>query len=64
MVEIISGRFVLDVTNKIKQSQAPPTAWSKMCIRTVKKKNGSINDLKSCSGAFISSTVSLIFENS
>ena len=34
-------RFVLDMSNKIKHSHASPSTWSKMWVRTIKKKNGS-----------------------
>ena len=37
--------------------------WNKMWVRTIKKKNVSINDLNSYRGVFIGSIVSLIFEN-
>ena len=47
---------------KIKHSQTPPTMWNKMWVRTIKKKNGSIIDLKSYRGVFIGSIVSLFFE--
>ena len=46
-------RSVLDMINKIKHSQAPPTIWNKTWVRTIKKKNGSINDLNSYRGVFI-----------
>ena len=48
--------------NKIKHSQTPPTMWNKMWVRTIKKKNGSINDLNSYRGVFIGAIVSLISE--
>ena len=56
-------RSFLDMINKIKHSQAPRTMWNKMWVRTIKKKNVSINDLNSYRGVFIGSIVSLIFEN-
>ena len=43
-------RSVLDMINKIKHSQAPPTMWNKMWVTTIKKKNGSINNLNSYRG--------------
>ena len=55
-------RSVLDMINKIKYSQTPPTMWNKMWVRTIKKKNGSINDLNSYRGVLIGSIVSLISE--
>ena len=55
-------RSVFDMTNKIKHSQAPPTTWSNMWVRMIKKKNGSINDLNSYRGVFIGSIVSLTFQ--
>ena len=50
------------MTNKIKHSQAPPATWSKMWVRTIRKKNSSINDLNSYRSVFIGSIASLIFE--
>ena len=55
-------RSVFDMINKIKHSQAPPTMWNKMWVRTIKKKNGPISDLNSYRGVFIGSIVSHIFE--
>ena len=55
-------RSVLNMINKIEHFQAPPTMWNKMWVKTIKKKNGSINDLNSYRDVFIGSIVSLIFE--
>ena len=55
-------RSVLDIINKIKHFQVPLTIWDKMWVRTIKKKNGSVNDFSSYRGVFIGSILGPIFE--
>ena len=48
--------------NTIKTTHVLPLQWSQMCIRTVKKKKGSLNKFESYRGIFLVPILSLILE--
>ena len=53
---------VCDMANSVKRSKAIPLEWSKIWIKTLKKRKGSLKKLNTYRGILIVPTLSIIFE--
>ena len=50
------------MANSVKRFKTIPLEWSKIWIKTLKKKKGSFKKLNNCRGIFIVPILSIIFE--